>query len=157
MPAPRGLSTSAAARPCTKLPGQLLEFSLWFHLPDVMGRDYMRDCCWIEVPVALCEAAHNPLSLTELLGCTPASRALLQDMLLCHSFHFSPQESKQPHPPKPFTGLQRAAVLFLLSFPNADSELKSVKEANKNSALHATDCTTSLKSDLALKLMLFLF
>lgn len=70
--------------------------------------------------------------------------------MLCHSFHFSLEESQQPHPPKPLTGLQRAVVLFLLSFPNADSELKSVKEANKKSPLHAMDCTTSLKSDLVL-------
>lgn len=81
--------------------------------------------------------------------CTPAFRAVLQDILLCHSFHFSFEESQQPHPPKPLTGLQRALVLFLHSFPNADSELKSVKEANKKTALHAMDCT-ALKNDFAL-------
>lgn len=63
------------------------------------------------------------------------------------SFQF--EESQQPHPPKPLSGLQRAVVLFLHSFPNADSEPKSVKEANKKTALHALDCT-ALKSDFAL-------
>lgn len=46
------------------------------------------------------------------LVCTPAFTAILQGILLCHSFHFSFEESQQPHPPKPLTGLQRAVVLF---------------------------------------------
>lgn len=82
--------------------------------------------------------------------CTPAFRAVHQDILLCHSFHFSFEESQQPHPPKALTGLQRAVVLFLHSSPDADSELKSLKEANKKTALHAMDCT-ALKSDFALE------